>query len=221
MFYLPNAIVDDAASKSVFDGETGWIRQVERDHAVIHMAAEIDADGDSALLAEIATDADVEERIALQHEVIDPLRRALCLHESDRVMARVAMQEREAEPATGKADLGEIGHAESEQVAIKAERFIEAMRGQHHVAETHLASLEPGDRAAGMKGHGVDRAATENLGAHAAWIDAMDQIDYAAAIGLIPGTGGDFHAAVLQLLGDAVQSHLVRHFPPGEIKILA
>ena len=95
MFYLPNTIVNHAPSPSVFHCETGGIRQIERNHVVVHVAAEINSDRNSALRAEVAPDAHVEERIAFQHEMVDPLRRTLCLHESDRVMARIAVEESE------------------------------------------------------------------------------------------------------------------------------
>jgi len=91
MFYLPNTVVNHAPSPSVFHGETGRIRQIERNHAVVHVAAKLNSDRNSALSAEVAPDAHVEERIAFQHEMVDTLRRTLCLHESDGVMSRIAV----------------------------------------------------------------------------------------------------------------------------------
>src|SRR5258708_37830915 len=103
MFYLPDTVVDDAPSPSVFHREARWICQIKRNHAVVHVAAEVNSDRNSALRAEIAPNPHVDQRIAFQHEMVDPLRRAFCLHESHRVMARIAVQKNEAKLPAGKA----------------------------------------------------------------------------------------------------------------------
>src|ERR1041384_5533421 len=104
-------------------------------------------------------------------------------------MARIAVQESQAQLPAGKADLGEIRHAEPEQVPVKPKRFTQAGSTKHHVAQAHLSGLKSGNGTARMKGPGVDRAAAEDLGAHAARTHAGDQIDHAAAVRLVPGAG--------------------------------
>ena len=74
VFDPPNAIVDGASSPSVFHGEVGRSREIERDHTIVHMASQVDPDRSTAFEAEVARDAHIEERVALQREMVDPLR---------------------------------------------------------------------------------------------------------------------------------------------------
>ena len=123
VFDLPGGVIDGSAVPAVLEGEVGRVSHVEGDHVVVHVAAQIDADGDTATQTEVAARADIVEGVALEHDVVDALGPG-GFQESDRVVAGVAVEEGQANLALGRADLREVGDAEAEEVAVEADTFV-------------------------------------------------------------------------------------------------
>jgi hypothetical protein len=130
------------------------------------------------------------------------------------------VKEGEASLPAGGPDLGEIGHAEAQEVTVKADGNIQVVRVDHEVAEAHVPGLETAHGAGRMKGLLVDRPAAEDLGGDPARVDALEEVDDTAVVGLVAGAWGDLHPGILQLLGDTLEGDGVGHLPADELDIV-
>src|SRR5512143_317114 len=120
--------------------------------------------------------------MALEEDVVDALGPRWGLHEADRVVACVAVQESEANLAARPLDIGKVGDAEAKEVAVEADALVEAAGVDEDVAEAHVPGLEAAHGAGRVEGLLVDRVAPEHLGGDAVGVDALDQVDDAAVV---------------------------------------
>src|SRR5262245_54445934 len=117
---LPAGLIDGAAAPAVLQGKPGGIGQVERDHVVVHVAAEIDGNGNALSQAEVPAGTDIVERVALEHDVVDSLGRVRGLQDGDRVVAGIAVEKSQASRTARRPYFGEVRDTEAEEIAVEA-----------------------------------------------------------------------------------------------------
>jgi hypothetical protein len=98
--------------------------------------------------------------------------------------------------ACGRADLGEVGAAEAQQVPVEADGLIQASRVHEDVAEPHLRGLEAGHGPAGVEGLRVGRPPAEDLRRDTVRIHALEEVDDPPLIGFVASARDDPDPAV-------------------------
>src|SRR5439155_19485681 len=87
--------------------------------------------------------------------------------------------------------------------------------------EVGVDGVEAGRGAGGVGGLRVDWPAAADLGGDAVGVEALEEVDDAAVVGLVAGAWGDLHAGVLELLGDTLEGGGIGRLPADELEVVA
>ncbi|MDT4842896.1 hypothetical protein FQZ97_768110 [compost metagenome] len=172
---------------------------------VVDVAAQGHADRLRVDQRHVVGAADVVEVVVFEHQVVD-LRWPAGMGQADGVMARVAVQELDAERR-----LGVVADLEAEDVAVQVAQLVEVLGDQGDMPQAHVAGAETAQRAARHEGRGGVGQAVADLDAQAVRVAEMDHPGDRAQADFLgrPRRGGV--AGLLQRSGQALQFGGVGH----------
>src|SRR5690606_37582234 len=186
-------------ARAVLDAETRRAANVEGDHLVVRVLAELREDGRGAVLVDLVPGGtDRVEAVDLEHEVTDAQLRGRDVRERHRVVAAVAVEEVEIDLEV-RASLDVVAQVEAEDVDVEAPVLLDVADRLEGVAETEALRDEPRAR---RRDKGIERLAQAvvELKAHGAVgvVEAHELCD-ATLTRLLAAVAGDDVALRLDL----------------------
>ncbi|SLH72019.1 Uncharacterised protein [Mycobacteroides abscessus subsp. abscessus] len=179
--------------------------------------------GDATLGAQVVADPDVVDADRLEHHVLDAAGSRGDVHERQRVVPRVAVQEHRERPDLG--NVREVADTETQYVRIEFGCTSDVGGIEDDVPHSHVTGVEPGDVARGPEFRQEQFLVPEHqLHPHPGiGADEVDELHH-PTVGRLSGRArGDRDARGIQSCRRSVESALGSHVPAhvGDIVVMA